>query len=32
MTKESDATYLLVFLAITGPFYLNDFASITVKD
>lgn len=32
MTKENNARYLVVLLAIAGPFYLNDFASITVKD
>lgn len=32
MTKGSNARYLVVLLAIAGPFYLNDFASITVKD
>ncbi len=32
MTKENNATYLVVLLAIAGPFYLNDFASIYVKD
>ena len=32
MTKESNARYLVVLLAIAGPFYLNDFANITVKD
>ena len=31
MTKDN-ARYLVVFLAIAGPFYLNDFASIAVSD
>ena len=32
MTRENNARYLVVLLAIAGPFYLNDFASIYVKD
>lgn len=32
MTKENNARYLVVFLVIAGPFYLNDFASIAVRD
>lgn len=32
MTSESNARYLAVLLAIASPFYLNDFASIYVKD
>ena len=31
-TRESNARYLVVLLVIAGPFYLNDFASIYVKD
>ena len=31
-TRQSNARYLVVLLVIAGPFYLNDFASITVKD
>ncbi len=32
MTKQSNARYLVVLLALAGPFYLNDFASIHVAD
>lgn len=32
MAREHDARYLAVLLAIAAPFYLNDFASIYVKD
>ncbi len=32
MKKESNARYLVILLVIAGPFYLNDFASIYVKD
>jgi membrane protease YdiL (CAAX protease family) len=32
MTKENNTRYLAVLLALAGPFYLNDFASIFVAD
>mgnify|MGYP001576989289 CR=1 FL=1 len=32
MARESNARYLAVLLALAAPFYLNDFASIIVKD
>src|SRR5258706_7021312 len=32
MTKENDTRYLAVLLVLAAPFYLNDFASIYVKD
>ena len=32
MTTESNARYLAVLLVLAAPFYLNDFASIYVKD
>ena len=32
MTKEDNTRYLVVLLVLAAPFYLNDFASITVKD
>ena len=32
MSGESNARYLVAFAALAVPFYLNDFASITVKD
>jgi len=32
MAKESNTNYLVVLLALAGPFYLNDFASIHVRD
>jgi membrane protease YdiL (CAAX protease family) len=32
MTKENNTRYLAVLLVLAAPFYLNDFASIYVKD
>jgi CAAX protease family protein len=32
MTPENNARYLAVLLALAGPFYLNDFATLYVKD
>jgi membrane protease YdiL (CAAX protease family) len=32
VARESNARYLVVMLALAAPFYLNDFASITITD
>lgn len=32
MPQENNARYLVVFLVLAGPFYLNDFATIYVRD
>ena len=32
MTRENNTRYLVALLVLAAPFYLNDFASIYVKD